>query len=248
MDDQNMKSKNRAVMMLKPGSIESVARRYDEIARKYMDAQDRFYSGREDGSRTALYAQFDFLKKGMKVLDAGCGFGKDMAYFHGLGADVYGVDASAEMVKLAKERYPELTNLFVRDLRRTGFENGFFDAVYSRYALHYSENFEEALSELHRVLRPGGHLIFLVAHPLLGFIAKEERNYHKRGIVTISIYGNAISIEEPTNTFQDYLCPFLLGNFDLVGFYENPGMDNETGEPCQVVPDYLIINCRKRRP
>jgi len=46
--------------------------------------------------------------EGTKILDIGCGSGRDMAELVKNGFDAYGVDASSEMVQYAQEQYPEL--------------------------------------------------------------------------------------------------------------------------------------------
>ena len=47
---------------------------------------------------------------GLKVLDIGCGSGRDLAVLHKLGYDTYGVDPTPQFVELAQDIHPELKN------------------------------------------------------------------------------------------------------------------------------------------
>ena len=51
---------------------------------------------------------------GLKVLDIGCGSGRDLAVLHKLGYDTYGVDPTSEFVKLAQEIHPELKDRIIQ--------------------------------------------------------------------------------------------------------------------------------------
>lgn len=227
---------------------ENFAEQYNMKAIDYMETHDRFYSGIEDESRRALYMQFDFDVKEKRILDAGCGYGKDSAYFHKLGANVYGIDASEEMIKLAIKNHPELENLSVQNFEKTSFPDNFFDVIFSRYALHYAEDFERVCGEFNRILRPDGYLIALIAHPLIGFVAKKDKDYHKREIVEIPIFDGSFAVKAPTHTFSDYLNRTLLGYFDLLNF-EEQSLEDKTRETHgfeEVVPDYMMMKLRKR--
>jgi len=58
-----------------------------------------------------LSAHFaDAFSKGGKVLDIGCGSGRDLAVLHKLGFDCYGVDPVLEFVEIAQQIHPELEN------------------------------------------------------------------------------------------------------------------------------------------
>lgn len=221
---------------------------YDEFAEEYMNAQGEFYSKFPNESRKAFYNQMKGILKNKKVLDVGCGFGKDLAYLEKKGAVVYGIDASPKMIELARKNNPNLKNLSVQTFEKTNFGNNFFDVMVSRYALHYAENLEKAFKELHRILKPGGFLIFLVAHPLLAFVAKKKRIYDKKEIVDIPIFGGKFIVKEPTQTFAEYFNKFVLENFEIFSFYESPGLENQPRESSfkEVVPDFFILKLKKK--
>jgi SAM-dependent methyltransferase len=98
------------------------------------------------------------LKPKARILDAGCGFGRELLYFTEHGFDTYGIDASKKLLELAKKRAPK-ANIQLVDLRnKLPFENDFFDGVWARNSLHHleSKDLKRALLEIKRVLKPTG--------------------------------------------------------------------------------------------
>ena len=103
--------------------------------------------------------------KGTKLLDAGCGHGRNLVYFLRAGHEVFGVDRSPaaieEVQALAKKHSPELSldNFRVEDIEKMSFKDAAFDVVISSAVLHFSsdiKHFNSMVSEMWRVLRPGG--------------------------------------------------------------------------------------------
>ncbi|MEU6670434.1 methyltransferase domain-containing protein [Streptomyces sp. NPDC046727] len=107
---------------------------------------------------------------GRRILDAGCGSGALSAALRDRGAVVTGIDASAEMLALARRRLGDDVDLHALDLRdRLPFADGAFDDVVASLVLHYLEDWGPTLAELRRVLRPGGRLIASVDHPFVAY-------------------------------------------------------------------------------
>src|SRR3989344_698413 len=104
-----------------------------------------------------------YLKKGMHILDLGCGTGRTTAHLFRLDDKIVGVDYSESMIKMAHERLP-LIDFRVADARMLPFADDGFDAViFSFNGLDYLYPNEErirALTEVRRVLRKGGFFIF----------------------------------------------------------------------------------------
>lgn len=113
---------------------------------------------------------FDQLLKGrfdsrMRVLDAGCGSGRNLVYFLREGFDVCAVDLSAEAAarvrSLAASLAPHLPedNFRAEPVERMSFDDGSFDAVISSAVLHFARDeahWRAMVGEMWRVLRPGG--------------------------------------------------------------------------------------------
>lgn len=120
---------------------------------------------------------FDQLLRGnldpsMRVLDAGCGGGRNTEYLMRCGADVFGVDrdpgAVEEVRSVAAAAAPELppSNFRVAPLHALPFDDAMFDAVICSAVLHFSDDeaaFGGAVRELRRVLRRGGLLFARLA-------------------------------------------------------------------------------------
>ena len=102
---------------------------------------------------------------GMTVFDAGCGGGRNSAYFLQAGYEVFGVDRETELVarvqQLAARLAPELpaTNFRAERLESNSFAAASADVVISSAVLHLAhtdEQFEAMLEGSWRVLRPDG--------------------------------------------------------------------------------------------
>lgn len=120
---------------------------------------------------------FDQLLKGritpeMRVLDAGCGSGRNLEYLLRSGQDVSGVDVAERAVaavrRLARELAPDLaTDRFrVEAVDAMSFRDAEFDVVLSSAVLHFAADeahFDRMLHEMWRVLSPGGLLVVRLA-------------------------------------------------------------------------------------
>jgi len=104
-----------------------------------------------------------------RVLDVGCGEGRNTRIFAQAGARMTGIDIAPRMIELAREaeahealgiRYEVASFL---DLGLFGESS--FDAAISTMALMDGPEFPRAMSEIRRVLRKGGELSFSILHP-----------------------------------------------------------------------------------
>ncbi|MDQ5968883.1 MAG: hypothetical protein QG579_40 [Patescibacteria group bacterium] len=218
-------------------------KQYDSFAGEFKLAQQKFYSKKNE-SREVLYSLLSLSLRGKKLLDVGCGFGKDLLYYKENGADVFGIDISKKMIQSAKEA-TKMENLSMQDYSKTNFKSDFFDVVVSRYALQYKKDLKSTFTELHRILKPGGVFIFLVSHPLLGYVARKEKNYNKQEVVSIPLFNGQIITKEPTHTLTDYLSDFMLSNFTLEFLVE--GKKTENKFPGQNVPDFICFKFKKNK-
>jgi ubiquinone/menaquinone biosynthesis C-methylase UbiE len=104
---------------------------------------------------------------GMRVMEGGCGIATDGVNFARGGADYTGVDFSPTALELAQRRF-ELEGRqgkFVRaSLTDLPLPDSSFDLVYSCGVIHHLPETERAVTEFHRVLKPGGTALVLVYH------------------------------------------------------------------------------------
>lgn len=100
------------------------------------------------------------IKKGVKVLDVACGTGVLFSDYIRRGAIVTGVDISPEMIKTAKEKFPQ-TEIICADAENFDFQKE-FDAVMIYNAFPHFANPEGLFANLSKALAVGGRLT--VAH------------------------------------------------------------------------------------
>lgn len=103
--------------------------------------------------------------RGQRLLEIGCGIGTDLARFARGGADVTGIDLSQTAIDLAGKNFAHLGltgDLRVADGEHLPFPDASFDVVYGHGVLQYAAAPERIIAEAHRVLKPGGHAIFMV--------------------------------------------------------------------------------------
>jgi SAM-dependent methyltransferase len=98
-----------------------------------------------------------FDMRGKRVLDVGCATGLDLTHgAYAEAAERCGIDIDAKAIETGRALYPAL-DLRVARGEAIPFQDGYFDAVLSRIALPYMD-IPSALSEMNRVMRPGGYL------------------------------------------------------------------------------------------
>ena len=97
------------------------------------------------------------VQKGTRVLDTGCGAGGGDKIAIGLGAQVYGIDASPEMISYAQTSVPE-GDFRVGELEEMPYGDDYFDAVMAANSVQYAYNPTNALREIRRVCRPNGKI------------------------------------------------------------------------------------------
>lgn len=105
------------------------------------------------------------LQKGAKILDVGCGSGKQCFSYHKYlagEAEIHGGDVNAELLAQARETNAKMGSPV--HFREVNFNEAFpyesnqFDLVSCCFAIYYAENMPFTIGEMHRVLKAGGRL------------------------------------------------------------------------------------------
>jgi SAM-dependent methyltransferase len=138
------------------------------------------------------------LRRDMRLLDAGCGNGRNIRYMLREGFDISAVDidenAVGQVRRMAAELAPDLPgeNFRVGSLEQLSFPDKSFDAVISSAVLHFAADetqFMSMLREMWRVLKPGG--IFFAR--LASSIGIEER--------IVPVHGRRFHLPDGTTRF-----------------------------------------------
>lgn len=110
----------------------------------------------------AYHAVFDKAVVGSetRLLDAGCGAGMALCLAAELGATVSGIDASAALLEVARERLPGAT-LAHGDLEDVPYQDDAFDVVTGFNSFQFAADPVVALQEARRVTRPGGRVFVI---------------------------------------------------------------------------------------
>ena len=158
---------------------------------------------------------FESFGERRKILDIGCGSGRDLAVLHKFGYDCYGIDPTPQFVEIAQEFHPELKDRICQgalpDLS-VPF-NGEFDGVLcSAVLMHLEvEQLELAAQSIKKCLKVGGRLLFSVPSKRLDVISE---NRDANGRLFIPNQANRLKL-----IFQDLEFKVIStwGNADSMG-------------------------------
>lgn len=142
---------------------------YNDNVSKYADRTDDFWDRQSDPKFIDTFmGKFDMCAK---ILDVGCGTGRDAAMFLGAGMDPVGIDASEGMVKECVSRGVVAS---VQDFCDIGFCDDTFDGAWAYTSLVHcpKERVQEPLSEILRVVKSNG----VVGIAMLGGSGEEVIN------------------------------------------------------------------------
>lgn len=160
------------------------------------------------------------------ILDNGCGTGELIAYLRNIGVtNVIGCDISENMLKHARQKTDRIV---LADSESLPFESGIFDVVYVRALLHHLEDVPKAVSEVARVLKNGGRVVFAetnksIINDLPRRIMKKGEHFsesHKNFYANelINVIGRSLKVERVE--YFGYLGYFLLGFPDINNIYK----------------------------
>ncbi len=162
----------------------------------------------EQGHRPVGEQAIARMRVGMdaRVLDVGCGSGwaTRLLADYAINGRVTGIDISDEMVRVARESSKSHANVDfeVASAEQLPFADNEFTHAFSMESLYYYKNIPKALSEIHRVLRPGG--LFVAVMDLYW-----ENEATHQWIDTLKVPVELLSVD-------DYRSLFIDGGFENV--------------------------------
>lgn len=158
---------------------DSIRRQRDEgLIPKNVDVAADILNG-----KTARYPEQLVLLgdvRGKRLLDLGCGDGKELLEFARDGALVIGVDNSPRQLDAAQRAADALglsCRLILADLLRLPDDllRGEFDIVFSSHVTAWIGDLDAWFSAVHRALKPGGVFLLTGGHPLSGYFGDMQR-------------------------------------------------------------------------
>lgn len=166
------------------------------------------------------------------ALDAACGTGRHAAHLASVGHRVVGVDASPEMLERARAKVPS-ARFVAGDLTAPPLPDSAVDLAVCALALTHCADIAPPISELARVVQPGGHVIIADVHPfvvILGGQARYRSPEAGRGFVRNYVH-----------LASDYLAAFQAAGLNVVRCVEPLWGDEEiaTFEFAEDFPEML---------
>jgi len=158
---------------------------YETLIKKTIETYDKIakeYANKFKSIEPIKHLLKFFVKniEGKRILDAGCGHGRDCKYFSELGFEVYGIDLSEKLLEIAKKNAPE-AKFFKMDMRKLEFPDEFFDGIWCCASfLHIpKKDAEKTLREFYRVLKKNGILFIAVKKGIGEKVMRKD--YYKGG-------------------------------------------------------------------
>lgn len=142
--------------------LEKVKEDYNAIAEDFARSREKLWP--------EIIFLKDYIRKGERVLDIGCGSGRLFELLRDKEVEYFGIDFSKKLIEIAKRKYlseKEVKNVnilptfIVVDALKLPFEEGFFDKVISIAVFHHIPSKEKRLiflKEIKRVLKRGGEV------------------------------------------------------------------------------------------
>jgi phosphatidylethanolamine/phosphatidyl-N-methylethanolamine N-methyltransferase len=132
--------------------------------RRWANVYDALFGGVSGWGRRQAAAEVNRLP-GSRVLEVGVGTGLALPRYR-LEKRIVGIDLSAEMLaraqaRVAREHLGNVTALLEMDAEATTFPSGSFDIAVAMFVASVVPNPRRLLQEMRRVVRPGGHILFV---------------------------------------------------------------------------------------
>jgi SAM-dependent methyltransferase len=199
---------------------------------------------------------------GKKALEIGCGSGHSIIYMINKGIDeIWGIDLSAVQIQTAQTvcgqngKVKLLESSMEED---SGIPHGYFDIVYSIYALGWTLDLRKTLQNIHSYLKPGGTFIFSWEHPIHSRVILENEtvrfntsyNYEKLALHEAWKPRSAVFLHRKLST---YLNDLIDTGFIIEKVLEEVNIDRETKNDnswyssikAGFFPATFIIKCKR---
>lgn len=187
---------------------------YDEIAEEYCERT--LEEGDREFQEKMLDRTLNQLGEGARIIDLGCGDGRDTSYLCEKGADAVGIDLSRSMIDLARRKHPDCA--FIQsDMLDLIFPNDTFQGAWANASIINMPKSElsHIEKEVHRILGPEGIFVFSIKEG-------EREGFEDNGVIEgyprYFSYYTPEEIKERLNLFNIYQvvkCPEKIFGSDF---------------------------------
>lgn len=203
-----------------------IKKMYNEIAEEYHNKKSAYNEYTEMPATLKLLGNI----KGKKILDLGCGSGLYIKKLLKGGGNVKGIDLSPELIKIAKKENPKIEFKVGSISKKLPYKTGEFDIVLGALVMHYVDNWNPALKEIKRVLKPKGIFVFSTENPFRTAIQrtmcngrkfKEVKDYFNERLKINKIEtpeGKKVTIMRYRKTYETIIGYILKNNFEILDY------------------------------
>jgi ubiquinone/menaquinone biosynthesis C-methylase UbiE len=165
----------------------------DENLKKQQELYDRGWrtelqAGKEERgnlqTNLEFLAQVNMLRPDDKILEVGCGIGTVVNELSKKGHDIIGIDISGEAIEYGRKKYGDIS-LDIQAAETLPYEDESFNVVLSFDVFEHIAAIDKHISEVRRVLRPGGYYLFQtpnkysnIIYEILWTKSLQWRQYH----------------------------------------------------------------------
>lgn len=134
-----------------------------------------------------FHLSLEYITNECAILESGCGVGRWVKCYHDLGYKICGIDHSRENIKMIKTIWPDL-EVITGDVISHPFKDESFDLVLSYGVIeHFQQGPQKALTDIHRILKPGG--IGIITVPCMNTIRKYKHPFTRDYLIKKSANG-----------------------------------------------------------
>ena len=168
----------------------SISEAYNSWASQY-DSNENKTRDLDKIATIKTLSKYDFNK----VLELGCGTGKNTKWLIGKAETVVGIDFSKNMLQKAKEKITsnKVTFLQADITKKWSFKNESFDLITSSLTLEHIKNLDFIYKEAHQKLKQDGLFFICELHPFKKYIGSKARFETENGTEELEVYTHHIS-------------------------------------------------------
>ena len=162
-----------------------------------------------------------------RILDVGCGTGANLEMLSQFG-EAEGVDVSPDALAFCRQR--GLQNVHQGEAEHLPYEDGSFDLVTGLDVVEHLDDDIAGLSEMRRVLRPGGYAFLFVPAFMFLWGVQDDISHHRRRYTLKSLQravrAAGFEIERATYANITFFAPILLGRLLMRAIGLRPSSEN----------------------